>query len=245
MIEIIPAIDVIEGKCVRLTKGDFSLKQEYGDPVDMARMFEDHGLKRLHLVDLDGAREQRMVNTRILEQIALRTALIIDAGGGLRSNEDVRIAFESGAHMITGGSVAVKEPAVFLGWLEKYGAEKVILGADFREGKIAISGWDEETSLDVTEYLSGYMEKGITKAICTDISRDGMLEGPSTGFYAGIKEKTGTLHLVASGGISSMEDVEQLDEAGIDGVIIGKAIYEKRITLNSLGNYILKNSGSC
>lgn len=243
MIEIIPAIDIIQGKCVRLTRGDFSQKKEYGDPLEMARMLEDHGMKRLHLVDLDGARERRVVNYRILEKIALETALVIDAGGGLRSDEDVRIVFESGARMITGGSVAVKEPAVFLGWLEKYGPQKVILGADFKAGKIAVSGWGEETALDLEEFLAGYQEKGVEKAICTDIDRDGMLGGPSTGIYTGIKQKLGSLFLVASGGISRLEDLKELEENGIDGVIIGKAIYEKRISLGSLKNYIHKRDG--
>jgi len=243
MIEIIPAIDIIQGKCVRLTQGDFDRKQEYGDPLEMARKFEDHGLRRLHMVDLDGAREKRVVNYGILEKIALRTTLVIDVGGGLRSDEDVRIVFESGAHMITGGSVAVKDPSVFLGWVERYGAGKVILGADFTEEKIAISGWDEETSLDLMEYLSGYMDKGIEKAICTDISRDGMLQGPSTGTYARIKQQMPAIFLVASGGIARLEDIEQLGKAGVDGVIIGKAIYERKITLGSLERYNLKNSG--
>jgi phosphoribosylformimino-5-aminoimidazole carboxamide ribotide isomerase len=243
MIEIIPAIDIMEGRCVRLTRGDFSRKQEYGDPLDTARMFEDHGLRRLHLVDLDGARQKRVVHYGILEKIALGTALVIDWGGGLRSDEDVRIVFESGAHMITGGSVAVKDPAVFLGWLERYGPGRVILGADFRGGRIAVSGWDETTSLDLLEYLEGYMERGVKKAICTDISRDGMLEGPSTAIYSGIKNKMASLCLVASGGISRMKDVAELQEAGIDGAIIGKAIYERRITLDALKRFILKNEG--
>ncbi len=153
MIEIIPAIDIIEGKCVRLSQGDYSRKQEYGDPLDMALKFEDHGIKRLHLVDLDGAREQRMVNHRVLEQIATRTTLVIDAGGGLRSDEDVRMVFESGAQMVTGGSIAVKDRAMFLGWLEKYGPEKIILGADFKDEKIAVSGWEEDTSLDLMDFI--------------------------------------------------------------------------------------------
>jgi phosphoribosylformimino-5-aminoimidazole carboxamide ribotide isomerase len=242
MIELIPAIDVIGGKCVRLTRGDYGSSKEYGDPLEMAMMFEDHGITRLHLVDLDGAREKRVVNYRILEQIATKTTLVIDAGGGLRSDEDVRIMFESGAAMITGGSIAVKERSMFLGWLDNYGPERIILGADFNEGKIAISGWTEETPLELMEFLNDYMEEGIRKAICTDISRDGVLEGPSMEVYKDIKERFSDLCLVASGGISGMEDLERLDQEGIDGVIIGKAIYEQRIEMKDLQSYILKNS---
>jgi len=242
MIEIIPAIDVIDGKCVRLSQGDYGRKQEYGDPLDMALKFEDHGLKRLHLVDLDGAREKRVVNHRVLEQIASRTGLVIDAGGGLRSDEDVRIVFESGARMITGGSVAVKDRLLFLGWLDYYGAGRVILGADFKEGKIAVSGWEENTSIDLMDFLEDFSKDGVEKAICTDIALDGMLEGPSLQTYIRIKEEMGPLHLIASGGISQMEDIEKLDEAGLEGVIVGKAIYENRIPLKELETYILKNS---
>ncbi len=242
MIGIIPAIDIISGKCVRLCQGDYDQKKEYGDPLEMAMMFEDHGLKRLHLVDLDGAREQRMVNYRILEMIASRTGLVIDAGGGLRNDEDVRIAFDSGARMVTGGSVAVKDPGMFLGWLAQYGPGKIILGADFREGKIAVSGWEEDTALGLLDFLMEYTGKGITTAICTDIDLDGMLEGPSLETYRGIRESLPELHLVASGGISRMEDIEQLDREGLDGVIVGKAIYEQRIKLKDLQTYILNNS---
>lgn len=242
MIQIIPAIDIIGGKCVRLTQGDYRKKTEYGDPVDMAMEFEDHGLGRLHLVDLDGAREQRVVNYRILERIASRTALVIDAGGGIRSDEDVRIMFESGAQMITGGSIAVKDRPVFTGWLEQYGPGRIILGADFKAEKIAVSGWHEKTSLDLMEFIADYCELGIYKVICTDIERDGMLEGPSTEIYTKIKEEQPSLYLMASGGIRSMQDIEELNEAGIDGVITGKAIYEKKIDLKTLENYIVKNN---
>jgi len=242
MIELIPAIDIIEGKCVRLTQGDYAQKKEYGDPFEMAQQFEDHGIKRLHLVDLDGAREQRVVNHRILEQIASRTSLVIDAGGGLRSNEDLRIVFESGASMITGGSVAVKDRELFLGWLELYGPERIILGADFKAGKVAVSGWQEATALDLKEFISNYRTEGIKQVICTDIDKDGMLEGPSLETYKALKAEDSELHLVASGGISKMEDIELLDEAGIDGVIVGKAIYEGKIPLLTLESYILNNS---
>jgi phosphoribosylformimino-5-aminoimidazole carboxamide ribotide isomerase len=242
MIELIPAIDIIEGKCVRLTQGDYAQKKEYGDPFEMAQQFEDHGIKRLHLVDLDGAREQRVVNHRILEQIASRTSLVIDAGGGLRSNEDLRIVFESGASMITGGSVAVKDRELFLGWLELYGPERIILGADFRAGKVAVSGWQEATALDLKEFIADYRAEGIKQVICTDIDKDGMLEGPSLETYKALKAEDSELHLVASGGISKMEDIELLDEAEIDGVIVGKAIYEGKIPLLTLESYILNNS---
>lgn len=242
MIEIIPAIDVINGKCVRLTQGDYTQKKEYGDPVEMALKFEDHGIKRLHLVDLDGAREKRVVNHRLLEKISSRTSLLIDVGGGLRSDEDLHIIFESGAQMVTGGSVAVTDRELFLGWLEKYGPEQIILGADFRDGIIAISGWEEATQLGLKEFLASYLEKGIRKAICTDIALDGMLEGPSFATYTEIKEEMKALHLIASGGIGEMLQIEKLDELGIDGVIVGKAIYENRIPLKVLEKYILNNS---
>lgn len=241
MIEIIPAIDIIEGKCVRLAQGDYGQKKEYGDPLEMAKLFEAHGIRRLHLVDLDGAREQRVVNYRILEQIASRTKLVIDAGGGLRSDEDLNIIFNSGASMVTGGSIAVKDRQLFLRWLERYGPERIILGADFREGKVAVSGWHEGTGLILQDFIAGYRSQGIAKVICTDISRDGMLEGPSTETYRALKKEDGELQLIASGGISTMEDVEELDEADLDGVIIGKAIYEGKIALKTLENHMLKN----
>ena len=242
MIQIIPAIDIIEGKCVRLTQGDYQRKKEYGDPLEMAKQFEDHGIARLHLVDLDGAREERVVNYRILEKIATQTGLVIDAGGGLRSQEDVRIIFESGAHMITGGSIAVKDRGLFIDWLKQFGPEKIILGADYKSGKIAVSGWHEETSLDLMEFISGYIEEGIEKAICTDIQKDGMLEGPSMEMYIRIKKGQPSLFLIASGGISSMKDIELLNEKGLDGVIVGKAIYEDKISLKTLETYIIENS---
>ena len=241
MIEIIPAIDIIGGQCVRLTKGDYGRKKEYGDPFDMARQFEDHGIQRLHLVDLDGAREKRVVNFRILERIASRTSLVIDAGGGLRSHEDVKIVFDAGARMVTGGSIAVKDRSLFLSWLHQYGSDRVILGADFRGGKIAISGWQETTARDLKEFISAYRAEGVHTAICTDIDKDGMLEGPSLETYKDLKACDPGLKLVASGGISRMDDIELLQEAGIDGVVVGKAIYEGKISLSSLQAYILKH----
>jgi len=242
MIQIIPAIDIIGGKCVRLTRGDYSRKKEYGDPLEIARQFEDHGIQRLHLVDLDGARELRLVNLRILEKIASQTRLVIDAGGGLRSHEDVRLVFESGARMVTGGSIAVKDRSMFLSWLKEYGPERIFLGADFRSGKIAVSGWHETTALDLADFISAYRSEGVSTVICTDIDKDGMLEGPSLDTYMELKGADPGLRLVASGGISKMEDIELLDKSGIDGVIVGKAIYEGKIGLPDLETYILNNS---
>lgn len=242
MIEVIPAIDIIGGRVVRLTQGDFQRVTEYGDPLDTARMLEDHGMKRLHLVDLDGAREKRVVNYRVLEKIATRTSLVIDAGGGIRSDEDIRIVFASGAAMVTGGSIAVTAPHVFTGWLEEYGPGRIILGADFREERIAISGWEEDTPVRLMDHLRDYAEKGVVQAICTDIARDGMLEGPSTKIYREIKKELPGLYLIASGGIGSLKDIETLDESGIDGVITGKALFEGRIVLKELESYILRNS---
>lgn len=241
MIELIPAIDIIDGKCVRLTKGDYERKKEYGDPLEMAKLFEDHGITRLHLVDLDGAREQKVVNYRILEQIASRTSLVIDAGGGIRSEEDLHVVFESGASMVTGGSIAVKDRELFLAWLKQYGPERIILGADFRAGKVAVSGWQEDTALDLKEFIAAYRFHGIEKVICTDVDKDGMLEGPSMESYKELKAEDRALYLIASGGISKMEDIELLDEEGINGVIIGKAIYEGKIPLQTLESYILNN----
>lgn len=241
MIEIIPAIDIIEGKCVRLTRGDFQKKKEYGDPLDIAMQFEDHGMNRLHLVDLDGAREQRVVNYRVVEKITSGTGLLIDAGGGIRTDEDVRILFESGVAMVTGGSVAVTDQPLFLNWLSMYGPERIILGADFREGKIAIAGWTEETDQDLLEFIAGYRALGVRKAICTDIERDGMLEGPSMNIYRKIREEMEGLFLIASGGIRSLADIEELERWGVGGAILGKAIYEGRIGLKEVESYIIQN----
>lgn len=235
VIELIPAIDLIEGKCVRLTQGDYNSKKVYNeDPLEVAKMFEDHGMTRLHLVDLDGARAGRIINYRVLERIATRTALIIDFGGGLKADEDLEVAFESGAQMVTGGSIAVKHPDVFESWIRKYGCEKIILGADTKEGKIAVSGWEETTDLELIPFIQDYHKKGITKVICTDITKDGMLEGPSLELYKKIREEVGYIHVIASGGVSSIDDIENLRVAGIPSVIFGKAIYEGRIQLKDL-----------
>lgn len=234
MIELIPAIDIIEGKCVRLTQGDYNTKKIYNeDPLEVAKMFEDHGIRRLHVVDLDGARMGRIINYRVLERLASRTALVIDFGGGLKQDADLEIAFESGARMVTGGSIAVKNPDVFTSWIERYGSERIILGADAKDRKIAISGWEEDTDKELIPFIEAYHRKGIQKVITTDISRDGMLQGPAVDLYKEIREAV-EVYVIASGGVSSVEDIERLEEAKIPAVIFGKAIYEGRIRLNEL-----------
>lgn len=238
MIDIIPAIDIINGKCVRLTKGDYTKKSEYGDPFDMALRFQDHGIRRLHLVDLDGAREGQVVNYRTLEKIASGTSLIIDAGGGIKSDEDLRIVFESGARMATGGSIAVKDPGLFEGWLNFYGPDRIILGSDFRDGKIAVSGWVEETEEELIPYIGSWFNKGIRMTICTDISKDGVLMGTSEKIYSSVIRQFPDLYLVASGGVSSLDDIFSLDALNIPAVIIGKAIYEGKIALSELEQFI-------
>lgn len=239
--ELIPAIDLIEGKCVRLTQGDYSTRKVYNeDPLEVALQFESVGIERLHVVDLDGAKAGHIVNYNVLERLASRTRLIIDFGGGLKSDEDLRIAFDCGAQMITGGSIAVKNPERFLTWLEKYGGERVILGADAKDKKIAVSGWEEGTDLDLIPFVKDYREKGVQKIICTDIGRDGMLQGPAIDLYKEIKEEVEELYVIASGGVSSMADIEHLDEAGIPAVIFGKAIYEGRIRMSEIEKYVLK-----
>ncbi len=237
-IEIIPAIDIIGGKCVRLSQGDYERKTVYNEnPLEVARMFEDAGISRLHLVDLDGAKAKHIVNYKVLEQIATKTKLIIDFGGGLKSDEDLKIAFESGAAMVTGGSIAVKKPEIFLNWLEKFGSEKIILGADAKDGKIAVSGWQESTELPVVEFIDGFYKKGISKVISTDISRDGMLTGPAYELYAEIIEALPKVEIIASGGIASMDDIYKLAEMEVPGVITGKAIYEGKISLKEIEKY--------
>lgn len=237
--DIIPAIDLIDGKCVRLSQGDYERKTIYNEnPLEVAKAFEDHGIHRLHLVDLDGAKAHHIVNQRVLEKIASQTSLIIDFGGGLKTDDDLRIAFECGAQMITGGSIAVKSPAVFESWISKFGGEKIILGADVNEEKIAVTGWTEETELLLLPFLEGYITKGIRKVICTDIRKDGMLQGPSTELYKKILSVYPDLYLVASGGVSSLADLEMLAEAGLPAVIFGKAIYEGRIALKALRPFL-------
>ncbi|MDO4754882.1 MAG: 1-(5-phosphoribosyl)-5-[(5-phosphoribosylamino)methylideneamino]imidazole-4-carboxamide isomerase [Parabacteroides sp.] len=235
MIELIPAIDLIEGKCVRLTQGDYDTKKVYNeDPLEVAKMFADNGIRRLHVVDLDGARQGRIINYRTLERLATHTSLTIDFGGGLKQDSDLEIAFNSGAQMVTGGSIAVKNPEVFSSWISKFGSEKIILGADAKDKKIAISGWEETTDNELIPFIQSYNQKGITKSICTDISRDGMLQGPAIDLYKEILEQIPQLYLIASGGVSSIQDIEKLAEAGIPAVIFGKAIYEGKIQLKEL-----------
>ena len=235
MIELIPAIDLIDGKCVRLTQGDYETKKIYSeDPLEIAKRFEGSGLRRIHIVDLDGARENRIINYQTLNRIASKTSLIIDFGGGLKSGKDLEIAFENGAQMITGGSVAVKSPALFDSWLQQYGNERIILGADAKDGKIAVQGWLETTTLPLIPFIEDFQSRGVKKVICTDIRCDGMLQGPSTTLYKQIRETLPDIYLIASGGIGSVKDIENLHEAGIAAVIFGKAFYEGRITLSEL-----------
>lgn len=240
MIDIIPAIDLIEGKCVRLSQGDYNQKTVYNEnPLEVARMFQDAGIKRLHLVDLDGAKAQHIVNHRVLEKIATGTNLTIDFGGGLKSDQDLKIAFEAGASMITGGSIAVKNPEVFTSWIQKYGAEKIILGADVKNEKIAVNGWLETTDIELIPFIQNYRDKNINKVICTDISKDGMLNGPATELYSKILKEIPQLYLIASGGLSSVDDIEKLIEAGVPAVITGKAIYEGKIKLIELSKFCI------
>lgn len=238
MIELIPAIDIIGGKCVRLTQGDYNTEKVYAeDPLDMAMMFQDHGIKRLHVVDLDGARQGRIVNHKALERLAVKTGLIIDFGGGLKREKDLEIAFECGAQMVTGGSIAVKDPDMFISWLGRFGSDRIILGADAKEGRIAVSGWEEVTGLELIPFIADYKEKGVTKVICTDIGRDGMLQGASVGLYERILAEV-PVYLIASGGVSSVDDILRLEEAGIPAVIFGKAIYEGRIQMKDLLRFV-------
>jgi phosphoribosylformimino-5-aminoimidazole carboxamide ribotide isomerase len=239
---IIPAIDIIEGKCVRLSKGDYSTKIIYNEnPLEVAKEFEAHGIQHLHLVDLDGAKASHIVNHKVLELIATKTNLSIDFGGGLKTDEDLKIAFESGANQITGGSIAVKNPTIFKKWLVDYGSDKIILGADANNEKIAIGGWLEESDQELIPFVQGYQLEGVTYVICTDISKDGMLEGPSFDLYKKMLDQIPNIKLIASGGISTFDELPRLAELGCEGTIIGKAIYENRISLNQLEEYILQN----
>jgi phosphoribosylformimino-5-aminoimidazole carboxamide ribotide isomerase len=231
---IIPAIDIINGKAVRLTKGDYSTEKIYNEsPLEVAKAFEANGIKYLHLVDLDGAKSQHIVNSKVLYDIATKTNLKIDFGGGLKTDEDVEVAFDCGASQITGGSIAAKNPTLFLEWLERFGVEKIILGADCLNRKIATQGWQENSEIDIIEFISSFEEKGIKYVVCTDISKDGMLQGASNDLYAEILQKS-NINLIASGGISSMADIEAVKQIGCEAVIIGKAIYENRISLKEL-----------
>lgn len=233
--EIIPAIDIIEGKCVRLTQGDYSQKKIYNEkPLEVAKEFEDAGLKRVHLVDLDGAKAGKVVNWKVLEAIAGKTSLIIDFGGGVKTEKDIEIIFESGGALVTIGSMAVKEEEVFISWLKKYGADKFLLGADVKEEKIAVHGWQETTDIWIYDFIQKYMDAGMNQIFCTDVAKDGALEGPSIDLYKNIIQKFPGLHFIASGGVSNIDDVYELEDINCKGVIIGKAIYEGRIKLSDL-----------
>ena len=235
MIELIPAIDIIGGQCVRLTKGDYDQKTVYRDsPAEVAREFENIGFKRLHVVDLDGAKSKHIVNEQVLQTITAETHLTVDFGGGIKTDEDIEKAFTAGASMVTIGSIAVTNPDLFRGWLEKYGSDRIILGADVRHGKISINGWKEDSSEDLLPFLRKYVDAGVKNVLCTEISKDGTLAGPAIELYRQVMAAYPELHLIASGGVSSIEDIQALDTAGIPAVVFGKAIYEGRIDLNEL-----------
>lgn len=240
MIELIPAIDLIGGKCVRLSQGDYNSRKVYNEnPLEVARELEDQGIRRLHVVDLDGAASHHIVNYRTLEQLATHTSLVIDFGGGVKSDEDLRIAFECGAQMVTGGSIAVQKPELFDGWLQQYGPERMILGADVKGHRLAVNGWKEETGCELFPFLKRHAEQGVRKVICTDIACDGMLQGPSLELYREILQQHPDLYLMASGGVSSLDDIVALQEAGVPAVIFGKALYEGCIKLEDLARFMV------
>lgn len=235
MIELIPAIDIIDGKCVRLTKGDYAQKTIYSDsPADMAKEFEALGFTRLHVVDLDGAKSKHIVNDKVLRDITTATRLVVDFGGGIKTDDDLEKAFDAGAKMVTVGSIAVTQPDLFGQWLSTYGPDRMILGADVRNGKISINGWKEDSAEDLLPFLQKYIDLGVKNVLCTEISKDGTLQGPATELYRSVIAAYPTLHLIASGGVSSEEDIDALERAGIPAVVFGKAIYEGRINLQSL-----------
>lgn len=237
MIEIIPAIDMIEGKCVRLTKGDFAQKKVYNDsPLEVAKMFESMGIRRLHLVDLDGAKSKHVVNDKVLRDICRETRLVVDFGGGIKSDADLEKVFDAGAAMATAGSIAATDRETVYSWIERYGADRLVLGADVREGKISINGWQEDSDIDLMTFLEDYLSRGIRNVLCTDISKDGMLQGPNIDLYRSIMERFPQCHLIASGGVSSNDDIKALDGAGIPAVVFGKAFYEGRINIEELKN---------
>ncbi len=241
-IELIPAIDIIEGKCVRLTKGEYSSQKTYSEnPLEIAKQLEDIGVKRLHMVDLDGAKSKHIVNHKVLETIANSTSLKIDFGGGIKSDADIHTAFDSGASLVTIGSVASTSPELFLSWIDKYGTDKIILGADVRNGMISINGWKEDSQYSLFDFLDKYIEAGIINILCTEISRDGMLEGPATDLYKEIMQRYPNINLIASGGISCMKDIEVLDDNGIPSVVFGKAMYEERISMADIRNWLIEN----
>ena len=238
MIELIPAIDIINGQCVRLTKGDYDQKTVYRDsPAEVAKEFEEIGFRRLHVVDLDGAKSKHIVNEAVLTAITTETNLVVDFGGGIKTDEDIEKAFAAGAAMVTVGSIAVTQPDLFMGWLEKYGPERIILGADVRHGKISINGWKEDSCEDLLPFLRKYIEAGVCNVLCTEISKDGTLSGPAISLYSEVMEAYPELHLIASGGVSSLDDIKALNAVGIPAVVFGKAIYEGKINLNELWDW--------
>jgi phosphoribosylformimino-5-aminoimidazole carboxamide ribotide isomerase len=237
MIELIPAIDIINGQCVRLTKGDYDQKTVYGSPLEMAQEFERIGFKRLHMVDLDGAKSKHIVNSSVLRSCASETSLTIDFGVGIKTDEDIETAFNHGAQMVTIGSIAVTEPERLMGWLEKYGAERIILGADVRNNKISINGWKEDSTEDLLPFLKKYVDAGVKNVLCTEISKDGTLLGPAVELYSQVMKEYPALHLIASGGVSCFDDIKALDAAGIPAVVFGKAIYEGKINLQELWDW--------
>ena len=239
MIELIPAIDIIDGKCVRLSQGDYNTQKVYNEsPLEVAKEFEANGIRRLHVVDLDGAKSSHIVNYKVLDQLAGHTSLTIDFGGGIKTDEDLTIAFEYGAQMVTLGSIAVKNPDLFKSWLHKFGAEKIILGADVKDNRISVNGWKEESQQELMPFLTDYTNEGVNKVLCTDISRDGMLQGPSIELYKQVMQRFPSMHLIASGGVSCLDDIIRLDEAGIPAVVFGKALYEGRITWKDLKRFM-------
>ena len=234
MIELIPAIDIIDGKCVRLTKGDYNTKTVYGNPVEMALMLADKGFERLHIVDLDGAKSKHIVNVKVLSEITSKTKLKVDFGGGIKTDDDIKMAFDNGAALVTIGSEAISNPELFDGWLEKYGADKIILGADVRNGRISINGWKEDSDTKLLPFLERYVKHGVKNVLCTEISKDGMMGGTAVELYSEIMNAYPTLHLIASGGVSKQEDINELNRRGIPAVVFGKSIYEGKIDLDKL-----------
>lgn len=243
MIELIPAIDIINGQCVRLTKGDYEQKTVYGNPIDMAKQFESVGFKRLHIVDLDGAKSHHIVNDSVLKAITSQTNLCVDFGGGIKTDHDIEAAFAAGAKMVTIGSIAVTRPELFMSWLKKYGTDRLILGADVRNGKISINGWKEDSEEDLLPFLRRYVEAGVRNVLCTEISKDGTLTGPAIDLYKNVLKVYPHLHLIASGGVASIDDIKRLEAAGVPAVVFGKAIYEGRIDLRELIK-ISQNNGN-
>lgn len=237
--QIIPAIDLIGGKCVRLSQGDYSSKKEYhDDPLEMAKRFEGVGIQRLHLVDLDGAKAKKIVNAEVLQRISIGTSLQVDFGGGIQADEEIEKAFELGAKQVTGGSIAVKNPELFQSWIKTYGSEKIILGADAKDRKIAVGGWEETTTVDLIPFIKDYVAQGISYVICTDVAKDGLLQGPSVDLYKDILKEIPCVKLIASGGVSSVKDLEELEKIGVYGTIVGKAYYEGRVSLEELAAFV-------